>query len=234
MNQWLNEKFTNVYTLPETILKLTASLPIKFSWLERCSFPFGALPSVQIPKLFCFCTLPETNIAPENQWLKNETSSWDGLVSVAMLVSGSVYNFSTPNQKIQNRPPPPKKKSHPRPDLLYPFNPEGLFGFFSLGRLDENIGEKTSSRRLLENMHCPKNHGISSSWWFGDPRPLRKTHPNPSRHTQLLMDGKLPSVKLTASGNPWKWMGLEDDGFFFGVAPLQGGPLPVVNGLLSG
>ena len=21
---------------------------------------------------------------------------------------------------------------------------------------------------------------ISSSWWFGDPRPLRKTHPNPS------------------------------------------------------
>jgi len=26
----------------------------------------------------------------------------------------------------------------------------------------------------------PKNHGISSSWWLGDPRPLPKTHPNPS------------------------------------------------------
>ena len=27
---------------------------------------------------------------------------------------------------------------------------------------------------------CPKNHDImgSKNWWFGDPRPLRKTHPN--------------------------------------------------------
>ena len=31
-------------------------------------------------------TLPETNIAPENQWLEDEGSSWDDLFSRAMLV----------------------------------------------------------------------------------------------------------------------------------------------------
>ena len=35
-------------------------------------------------------TLPETNIAPENQWLEDEHSFWDGLFSGATLVSGSV------------------------------------------------------------------------------------------------------------------------------------------------
>ena len=35
-------------------------------------------------------TLPETNISPENQWLEDDISIWDGLFSGAMLVSGSV------------------------------------------------------------------------------------------------------------------------------------------------
>ena len=35
-------------------------------------------------------TLPETKIAPENQWLEDEISFWDALFSGAMLVSGSV------------------------------------------------------------------------------------------------------------------------------------------------
>ena len=33
-------------------------------------------------------TLPETNIAPENEWLEDEISSWEGLFPGAMLVSG--------------------------------------------------------------------------------------------------------------------------------------------------
>ena len=35
-------------------------------------------------------TLPETNIAPENWWLEDEISLWDGLFSGAMLFSGRV------------------------------------------------------------------------------------------------------------------------------------------------
>ena len=35
-------------------------------------------------------TLPEANVAPENQWLEDEMSFWDGLFSVATLVLGSV------------------------------------------------------------------------------------------------------------------------------------------------
>ena len=34
----------------------------------------------------------------------------------------------------------------------------------------------------IEMIILPKNHGISSHWWFGDPRPLRTTHPNPSEN----------------------------------------------------
>jgi len=34
--------------------------------------------------------LPETNIAPENGWLEDEFSYWDGLFSGAMFVSRSV------------------------------------------------------------------------------------------------------------------------------------------------
>ena len=37
-----------------------------------------------------FNTLPETNTAPENQWLEDEISFWDCLFSGAMLVSGRV------------------------------------------------------------------------------------------------------------------------------------------------
>ena len=37
-----------------------------------------------------FGTFPETNISPENQWLEDEISFWDGLFSGAMLVLGSV------------------------------------------------------------------------------------------------------------------------------------------------
>ena len=36
--------------------------------------------------MFGECTLPETNIALENQWLEDEFSFWDGLFSGAMLV----------------------------------------------------------------------------------------------------------------------------------------------------
>ena len=35
-------------------------------------------------------TLPKTNIAPENGWLEDKISSWDGLFLGAMLVSGRV------------------------------------------------------------------------------------------------------------------------------------------------
>ena len=34
-------------------------------------------------------TLPETKIAPENRWLEDAMSYWDGLFSGATLVSGS-------------------------------------------------------------------------------------------------------------------------------------------------
>ena len=34
--------------------------------------------------------LPETNIAPENGWLEDESSFWDGVLSGAMSVLGSV------------------------------------------------------------------------------------------------------------------------------------------------
>ena len=37
-----------------------------------------------------FDTLPETNIAPENPWLEDEISFWNGLFSGSMFVSGSV------------------------------------------------------------------------------------------------------------------------------------------------
>ena len=37
-------------------------------------------------------TPPETNIAPENGWLKDDISFWDGLFSGAMLVSGRVFD----------------------------------------------------------------------------------------------------------------------------------------------
>ena len=40
--------------------------------------------------LFIF-TLPETNIAPENGWLEDVISSWEGLFPGAMLVSGRVF-----------------------------------------------------------------------------------------------------------------------------------------------
>ena len=36
-------------------------------------------------------TLPETNIAPENGWLEDVISSWEGLFPGAMLVSGRVF-----------------------------------------------------------------------------------------------------------------------------------------------
>ena len=56
-------------------------------------------------------TLPETKIAPDNGWLKDEISFWDGLFSGAMLVSGSVglgeislkariYSTPEPTQKM--------------------------------------------------------------------------------------------------------------------------------------
>ena len=38
-------------------------------------------------------TLLETNVAPENQWLENEFSYWEGLFPGAMLVSGSVVGL---------------------------------------------------------------------------------------------------------------------------------------------
>ena len=38
-------------------------------------------------------TLPETNVAPENGWLADDMSFWDGLFSGAMLVLGSVYSL---------------------------------------------------------------------------------------------------------------------------------------------
>ena len=38
-------------------------------------------------------TLPETKIAPENGWLEDAISLWDGLFSRAMLVSGMVINW---------------------------------------------------------------------------------------------------------------------------------------------
>ena len=36
-------------------------------------------------------TLPKTNIAPENGWLEDEISYWEGIFSGDMLVSRRVY-----------------------------------------------------------------------------------------------------------------------------------------------
>ena len=51
-------------------------------------------------------TLAETNIAPENGWLENEISYWDGLFSGVMLVSGRVktctYCFSKILGSVEN------------------------------------------------------------------------------------------------------------------------------------
>ena len=41
--------------------------------------------------LYIYITLTETNIAPENQRLRDDFSSWGGLFSGAMAVSGSVH-----------------------------------------------------------------------------------------------------------------------------------------------
>ena len=40
--------------------------------------------------LFLLAEMNQTNIAPENGWLGDEMSFWDGLSSGAMLVSGRV------------------------------------------------------------------------------------------------------------------------------------------------
>ena len=42
---------------------------------------------------FSESTLPETNIAPENQWLEDEISFWDTLFSEPMFVSGRVNQY---------------------------------------------------------------------------------------------------------------------------------------------
>ena len=56
-----------------------------FLW---CSFWFD-------PMYACGKTIfPETNTAPENQWLEDDMSFWDGLFSGAMLRSGSVMVFN--------------------------------------------------------------------------------------------------------------------------------------------
>ena len=47
-------------------------------------------------------TLPKTNIAPENGWLDDEISYWEGLFSGDMLVSQRVclkYKFRKPGKK---------------------------------------------------------------------------------------------------------------------------------------
>ena len=46
--------------------------------------PFMFLPPI---KMWSIYTLPATNIAPENQWLEDEISFWDGLFSRAFAVS---------------------------------------------------------------------------------------------------------------------------------------------------
>ena len=59
---------------------------------------------MQIPEY----TLPETNIAPENQWLKDWISFWDGLfseallVSRAMLVSRRVYSSNKIFERVSD------------------------------------------------------------------------------------------------------------------------------------
>ena len=53
-------------------------------------------------------TLPEANIASENQWLEDENSSWDGLFLGAMFVSGRVTSvfrtvrFSSPPNPLHS------------------------------------------------------------------------------------------------------------------------------------
>ena len=42
-------------------------------------------------------------------------------------------------------------------------------------------GPVKETNKMSQGGDHPENHGISSHWWFGDPRPLRKTHPNPSK-----------------------------------------------------
>ena len=45
-------------------------------------------------------TLPETNIAPENQWLEDDISVWDGLFSGACISLGE--GKSTVKTKVSN------------------------------------------------------------------------------------------------------------------------------------
>ena len=40
-------------------------------------------------------TLPETSLAPENWWLEDEFSFWDGPISGAVLVSGRVQRLDS-------------------------------------------------------------------------------------------------------------------------------------------
>ena len=56
---------------------------------------FGHLASTFGHPVMVKVTLPETSIfAPENRWLEDEISFWDGPISGAMLVSGSVVVYS--------------------------------------------------------------------------------------------------------------------------------------------
>ena len=55
-------------------------------------------------------TLPERKIAPDNGWLKDQISFWDGLFSGAMLVSGSVgFGKISLKARIHPTPEPTKK-----------------------------------------------------------------------------------------------------------------------------
>ena len=54
-----------------------------------------------------------------------------------------------------------------------------------LGGLNASYGSDCANGRSFKlccdpSLYNPKNHGISTLVGTGDPRPLQKTHPNPS------------------------------------------------------
>ena len=73
-----------------------------FRWFRGIVFVFGGNRRLPLPKLRMHgvstsgieireCTLPETNMAPENGWLEDDISFWGGLFLGAVLVLRRVF-----------------------------------------------------------------------------------------------------------------------------------------------
>ncbi len=65
--------------------------------------------------------------------------------------------------------------------------------------LDDSGHKKIWKDMILGKLLHPKNHGISSAWWFGDFRTLRKTESNPSCLEGPMILRAIPKPEFTGN-----------------------------------